>query len=32
VAATAGSQRSSVREAPFTGRDHEMRLVKELFR
>ena len=31
VAATAGSQRSSVLEAPFTGRDHEMRLVKELF-
>jgi predicted ATPase len=31
VAATAGSQRSSVLEAPFTGRDHELRLVKELF-
>ena len=31
VAASAGSQRSSVLEAPFTGRDHELRLVKELF-
>ncbi|MGA2802905.1 MAG: adenylate/guanylate cyclase domain-containing protein [Acidimicrobiales bacterium] len=31
VAATAGSQRSGVLEAPFTGRDHELRLVKELF-
>lgn len=31
VAATAGSQRASVLEAPFTGRDHELRLVKELF-
>jgi len=31
VAAVAGSQRSGVLEAPFTGRDHELRLVKELF-
>ena len=31
VAAVAGSQRSGVIEAPFTGRDHELRLVKELF-
>ena len=31
VAATAGSQRSGVIEAPFLGRDHELRLVKELF-
>ncbi len=31
VAATAGSQRSSVLEAPFIGRDRELRLVKELF-
>ncbi|MHB1987541.1 MAG: AAA family ATPase [Acidimicrobiales bacterium] len=31
VAAVAGSQRSSVIEAPFTGRDHELRLLKELF-
>ena len=31
IAAVAGSQRSGVLEAPFTGRDHELRLVKELF-
>ena len=31
VAATAGSQLAGVLEAPFTGRDHELRLVKELF-
>jgi class 3 adenylate cyclase/tetratricopeptide (TPR) repeat protein len=31
VAATAGSQRAGVLEAPFTGRDHELRLLKELF-
>ena len=31
VAAVAGSQRSGVLEAPFSGRDHELRLVKELF-
>ena len=31
TAAVAGSQRSSGLEAPFTGRDHELRLVKELF-
>ncbi len=31
VAAVAGSQRSAVIEAPFIGRDHELRLVKELF-
>ena len=31
VAAIAGSQRSGVLEAPFTGRDHELHLVKELF-
>jgi len=31
VAAIAGSQRSGVLEAPFSGRDHELRLVKELF-
>ena len=31
VAAIAGSQRSGVLEAPFLGRDHELRLVKELF-
>jgi class 3 adenylate cyclase/tetratricopeptide (TPR) repeat protein len=31
IAASAGSQRSSVLEAPFIGRDHELRLVKELF-
>ncbi len=31
VAAVAGSQRSSGLEAPFTGRDHELHLVKELF-
>ncbi|HXY45273.1 MAG TPA: adenylate/guanylate cyclase domain-containing protein [Acidimicrobiales bacterium] len=31
VAAIAGSQRSGVIEAPFIGRDHELRLVKELF-
>jgi class 3 adenylate cyclase/tetratricopeptide (TPR) repeat protein len=31
IAAAAGSQRSSVLEAPFIGRDHELRLVKELF-
>ena len=31
VAAAAGSQRAGVLEAPFTGRDHELRLVKELF-
>jgi class 3 adenylate cyclase/tetratricopeptide (TPR) repeat protein len=31
VAAVAGSQRSGVIEAPFSGRDHELRLVKELF-
>ena len=31
VAALSGSQRSGVLEAPFTGRDHELRLVKELF-
>ena len=31
VAAIAGSQRSGVLEAPFIGRDHELRLVKELF-
>ncbi len=31
IAAIAGSQRSSGLEAPFTGRDHELRLVKELF-
>jgi len=31
IAAIAGSQRSSGLEAPFTGRDHELRLLKELF-
>ena len=31
VAAIAGSQRSGLIEAPFIGRDHELRLVKELF-
>ena len=31
VAAKAGSQRAGVIEAPFTGRDHELRLLKELF-
>ncbi len=31
VAAVAGSQRSGVIEAPFVGRDRELRLVKELF-
>ncbi len=31
VAAVAGSQRSGLLEAPFIGRDHELRLVKELF-
>jgi class 3 adenylate cyclase len=31
VAAVAGSQRSGVLEAPFVGRDHELRLVQELF-
>lgn len=31
IAATAGSQRSSVLEPPFTGRDHELRLMKELY-
>ena len=31
MAAVAGSQRSGVIEAPFTGRDHELRFVKELF-
>ncbi len=31
VAAVAGSQRPGVLEAPFVGRDHEVRLVKELF-
>ena len=31
VAAIAGSQRSGVIEAPFIGRDRELRLVKELF-
>jgi class 3 adenylate cyclase/tetratricopeptide (TPR) repeat protein len=31
VAAIAGSQRSGVLEAPFVGRDHELRLVKEHF-
>jgi class 3 adenylate cyclase/tetratricopeptide (TPR) repeat protein len=31
IAAVAGSQRSGVLEAPFIGRDHELRLVKELF-
>jgi len=31
IAAVAGSQRSSGLEAPFIGRDHELRLVKELF-
>jgi len=31
VAAIAGTQRSGVLEAPFIGRDHELRLVKELF-
>jgi class 3 adenylate cyclase/tetratricopeptide (TPR) repeat protein len=31
AAALAGSQRSSGLEAPFVGRDHELRLVKELF-
>jgi class 3 adenylate cyclase/tetratricopeptide (TPR) repeat protein len=31
VAAIAGSQRSGVLEAPFIGRDRELRLVKELF-
>ncbi len=31
IAAIAGSQRSGVLEAPFAGRDHELRLVKELF-
>jgi class 3 adenylate cyclase/tetratricopeptide (TPR) repeat protein len=31
VAAVAGSQRSGVIEAPFIGRDHELRLLKELF-
>ena len=31
VAAVAGSQRSGVLEAPFIGRDRELRLVKELF-
>jgi class 3 adenylate cyclase/tetratricopeptide (TPR) repeat protein len=29
-AAVAGSQRSGVLEAPFTGREHEVRLLKEL--
>jgi class 3 adenylate cyclase/tetratricopeptide (TPR) repeat protein len=31
VATVAGSERSGVIEAPFTGRDRELRLVKELF-
>jgi class 3 adenylate cyclase/tetratricopeptide (TPR) repeat protein len=31
VAAVAGSQRSVGIEAPFTGREHELRLLKELF-
>jgi len=31
VATLAGSERSGVTEAPFIGRDHELRLVKELF-
>ena len=31
MAAVAGSQRSGVLEAPFSGRDHELGLVKELF-
>ena len=31
VASLAGSQRSSGLEAPFVGRDHELRLVKEHF-
>ena len=31
VAAVAGTQRSGLLEAPFIGRDHELRLVKELF-
>jgi class 3 adenylate cyclase/tetratricopeptide (TPR) repeat protein len=31
VAAVAGLQRAGVLEAPFIGRDHELRLVKELF-
>jgi class 3 adenylate cyclase/tetratricopeptide (TPR) repeat protein len=31
IAATAGSQRASVLEAPFLGRDHELRLLKDLF-
>ncbi len=31
IAATAGSQRSTVLEAPFLGRDHELRLLKDLF-
>jgi len=31
VATIAGSQRSGVIEAPFIGREHELRLVKELF-
>ena len=29
-AAVAGSQRSGILEAPFTGREHELRLLKEL--
>jgi tetratricopeptide (TPR) repeat protein len=31
VAAVAGARRSGVIEAPFIGREHELRLVKELF-
>ena len=31
VAATGGAQRSSALEPPFTGRNRELRLVKELF-
>ncbi len=31
TAAVGGSQRSTGIEAPFTGRDHELRLLKELF-
>ncbi len=31
VAALAGSQRSAGIEAPFSGREHELRLLKELF-
>src|SRR5208282_2161130 len=31
VATVAGTERSDVIEAPFIGRDHELRLVKELF-